>query len=106
MTHGKVSRSYIGVMGQNVPIPRRLTRFWKLEQTTGILVAGIEDNSPAESAGLEEGDVILAAAGIPVKDIDSLHRLLTADRIGVKTPLSVLRRYDRLDLEIIPAEAK
>jgi S1-C subfamily serine protease len=106
MTHGKVSRSYIGVMGQNVPIPRRLTRFWKLEQTTGILVAGIEEHSPAAHAGLEEGDVILTAGGNVVKDIDALHRLLTADRIGLKTPLTILRRYERLDLEIVPAEAR
>jgi S1-C subfamily serine protease len=106
MTYGKVSRSYIGVMGQNVPIPRRLTRFWKLEQTTGILVAGVEEHSPAANAGLEEGDVILTAAGVVVKDIDSLHRLLTADRIGIKTPLTILRRYERLDLEIVPAEAR
>jgi S1-C subfamily serine protease len=105
MTQGKVSRSYIGVMGQNVPIPRRLTRFWKLEQTTGILVAGIEENSPAAKAGLEEGDVILSAGGAVVKDIDALHRLLTADRIGIPTPLTILRRYERLDLEIVPAEA-
>jgi S1-C subfamily serine protease len=105
MAHGKVSRSYVGVMGQNVPIPRRLVRFWKLEQTTGILVAGLEPRSPAEKAGLEEGDVILSAAGAITKDIDALHRLLTADHIGQKTPLVILRRYERLELEIIPAEA-
>jgi len=106
MTQGKVSRSYVGVMGQNVPIPRKLIRFWKLEQNTGVLVAGLEEGSPAEKAGLEEGDVILAAAGVGVKDVDGLHRLLTAERIGVKTELIVLRRYERLELEIVPGEAR
>ena len=105
LVHGKVSRSYIGVLGQNVPIPRRLTRFWKLNQTTGILVAGIEDRSPADAAGLDEGDIVLSFDGQPLKDIDSLHRLLTAERIGKESAVTVLRNYDRLDLTIIPAEA-
>ena len=106
MTTGKVSRSYIGVMAQTVPIPRRLTRFWKLEQKTGTLVAGIEDGSPAARAGLEEGDILLSFANTVVKDIDELHRLLTADRIATPTPITLLRRYDRLELEITPSEAR
>ncbi|HUO07137.1 MAG TPA: trypsin-like peptidase domain-containing protein [Phycisphaerae bacterium] len=106
MTTGRVSRSYIGVMAQTVPIPRRLVRFWKLEHKSGALVAGIEEGSPAERAGLEEGDILLTFAGTIVKDIDELHRLLTAERIGSPTPITLLRRYDRLDLEITPAEAK
>jgi S1-C subfamily serine protease len=105
MTHGKVSRSFVGVMGQTVPIPRPLVRFWKLEQSRGVLVAGIEENSPAARAGIEEGDVILSMAGTVVSDVDALHRVLTAERIGVATPVTVLRRYERLDLVLVPAEA-
>ncbi len=105
LAHGKVSRSYIGVLGQNVPIPRRLTRFWKLNQTAGILVAGIEERSPADTAGLEEGDIVLSFDGQPLKDIDSLHRLLTAEKIGKESEVTVLRNYDKLDLTIVPAEA-
>jgi len=59
LAHGRVSRSYIGVMGQTVPIPRRLTRFWKLNQNTGILVAGMEDHSPAAHAGLEADALVI-----------------------------------------------
>ncbi|HSV15941.1 MAG TPA: trypsin-like peptidase domain-containing protein [Tepidisphaeraceae bacterium] len=106
LAHGRVSRSYIGVMGQTVPIPRRLTRFWKLNQTTGILVAGMEDHSPAAHAGLEEGDILLSFNHHPVKDIDALHRLLTADFIGKPSPVTVLRGYDKLELTLTPGEAK
>ncbi len=105
MAHGKVSRSFIGVMGQTVPIPRKLVRFWKLEQSKGVLVAGVEEGSPAARAGLEEGDVILSIAGQVVADVDVLHRVLTAERIGIATELVVLRRYERLELAIVPAEA-
>jgi S1-C subfamily serine protease len=105
LAHGKVSRSYIGVMGQSVPIPRRLTRFWKLNQSSGILVAGMEDHSPAVKAGLDEGDILISFDNQPIKDIDALHRLLTADRIGKSSPITVLRNYEKLDLTISPAEA-
>ncbi|HEY4330767.1 MAG TPA: trypsin-like peptidase domain-containing protein [Phycisphaerae bacterium] len=105
IAHGKVSRSYIGVMGQSVPITRKLIRFWKLEQTTGILVAGIEDHSPASKAGLEEGDILLSFDSQVVKDVDALHRLLTADRIGKPAAFSVLRGYEKLEVEVTPAEA-
>ena len=106
IAHGRVSRSYIGVMGQNVPIPRRLTRFWKLNQTTGILAQGVEDHSPAAHAGVDEGDILLSLDNVPVKDIDALHRLLTADRIGKAATLTILRGHDKLDLTMTPAEAR
>jgi S1-C subfamily serine protease len=105
LAHGRVSRSYIGVMGQNVPIPRRLTRFWRLNQNHGILVAGVEDHSPADRAALEEGDILLTFDHQPVKDIDALHRLLTSDRIGKESTVTVLRGTEKLDLVIEPAEA-
>jgi len=106
LAHGKVSRSYIGVMGQTVPIPRRFVRFWKLEQMSGILVAGIEEKSPAAKSGLEEGDIVLSLDGKEVTDVDGLHRLLTAERIGKAAVMVVLRGYERLEVEIVPGEAK
>ena len=106
IAHGKVSRSYIGVMGQNVPIPRKLVRFWKLAQTTAILAAGVEDHSPEAAAGLEEGDLLVSFAGQPLKDIDALHRLLTAERIGRAEVVEVLRGYEKIELTLTPAEAR
>jgi S1-C subfamily serine protease len=106
IAHGRVSRSYIGVMGQNVPIPRKLVRFWKLEQTTGILAAGVEDHSPAAVGGLREGDLMLSFAGQKIKDIDALHRLLTADRIGKPAEVEVLRGYEKTTVALVPGEAK
>src|SRR5689334_8895772 len=101
---GKIRRGYIGVAGQNVSVHRRVVRFFNLPVDTGVLVASIERVSPAEKAGLAVGDVIVGYAGVPVAGIDDLHRLLTDATIGVAAPLTVIRRAEKLDLEVAPAE--
>src|SRR4051812_10397479 len=90
--YGKITRSYIGVAGQNVPLHRKVVRYYDLPVETGVLVTGMEPNSPASRCGLEAGDVILSFGGKPIADIDTLHRLLTEKAIGVETDLIVLRR--------------
>jgi S1-C subfamily serine protease len=102
---GKIRRSYIGVGGQNVKLHRRVVRFHNLPVETGMLVVSVEPNSPAESAGLQIGDVIIELAGQPVTTIDALHKLLTDSRIGNKTPLQIVRHTEHLRLEIVPAES-
>src|SRR5881398_1792636 len=89
--HGKIRRGRIGVAGQNVPLLRLAVRAHALEGKSGVLVTGIESNSPAERAGVKAGDIIVGFDGKPVTGIDDLHRLLATDRIGVQTTVSVLR---------------
>jgi S1-C subfamily serine protease len=102
---GKIPRSFIGVGGQNVPLHRRLVRHYRLAVSNGVLVIAVAPGSPAQRAGLREGDVMVAFNGQPVPSIDALHKLLTADRIGVESPLTVLRGTDKLSLLITPQES-
>src|SRR6185503_1351111 len=74
---GKVSRSYIGLAGQNVPLPRRIVRYYHLMVESGILVVSFEVHSPARNAGLREGDIIIGFDEQPTASIDDLHKLLT-----------------------------
>jgi S1-C subfamily serine protease len=101
---GRIRRSWIGVMGQNSPIHRRVVRFHRLAAEHGILVAGTEPNSPAKRAGLLEGDVIVAFAGEPVSSIDELHHHLVAEVIGIPTQLTILRHTEKLDVTVTPEE--
>ncbi|MGA2515528.1 MAG: trypsin-like peptidase domain-containing protein [Thermodesulfobacteriota bacterium] len=103
---GKIRRSYIGLGGQNVPLLRRVVRFYRLPVESGILVVSIEENSPAQRAGLSEGDIIVGFDNQPVTGIDDLHRMLTEERVGVKTTLTVLRHTEKLSLSIVPEESK
>src|SRR5688572_30794956 len=66
----------------------------------------VEPESPAARAGLREGDVILAFGTQPVSGVDDLHRILTADLIGVPSPVAVLRGASRRTLVVVPEEQK
>jgi S1-C subfamily serine protease len=103
---GRIRRSYIGVSAQTVPVHRRVVRFYDLPKESGALVLSVEENSPAKRAGLRDGDVIVALEGKPVAGVDDLHRVLTDVRVGVSCGLTVLRRTEKLELKIVPEEAK
>ena len=103
---GRIRRSYIGVAGQNVPIPRAVARANQLAATSGVLVVSVEPDSPATIAGLRDGDIVLAFAGEAVTGIDDLLRCLTDDRIGVPVALAILRGGQRRQLTIVPRESR
>jgi S1-C subfamily serine protease len=102
---GRIRRSYIGVSAQTAPVHRRLVRYYDLPKETGVIVLSTEPNSPAQRAGLREGDVIVALDGQPVAGVDDLHRVLSDVRAGADSELTVLRGTERLKVRIVPEEA-
>jgi len=102
---GKIRRAYIGVAGQNVPLHRRIVRFHKLDVDSGVLITGLEPDSPARQAGLEEGDIIVSFDRKPVFTIDDLQRLLTEERVATAWPISVVRNTELRHFHVTPAEA-
>jgi S1-C subfamily serine protease len=103
---GKIRRSFIGVAGQDVPLPRRVVRLNGLEVASGVVVASVEAQSPAESAGLREGDVIVGYDDHPVPGIDALHQLLTEEKVGVVAQVTVLRRGEKRIVSVVPQESR
>ena len=103
---GRIRRSYIGVAGQNVPLHRRVVRFYDLPLETGVLVVSVEKNSPAERAGLRQGDLIVAFNGQPIGSVHDLHKVLVGEQIGVSASLTAIRHTEKLELPILPAESR
>lgn len=107
--YGRITRSYIGVAGQNVPIPRRVVRFFQLPVESGVLIVSFETNgeaSAAKEAGLLAGDVVIEFDGQPVRGIDDLHKLLTGERIGQQVPITVIRGVQKLTFDVVPQEVR
>ena len=104
LRHGRVRRGWLGIAGQNTPLSRRMVRYHELEIESGVRIASVESGSPAEKAGLREGDVVVSYDGMAVAGIDDVHRLLTETRVGQEAPIVVLRRGEKLERPIVATE--
>src|SRR6201993_722524 len=103
---GRIRRGYIGVAGQNVPIHRRIVRFYGLPLETAVLVVSVEKNSPAKHAGLRQGDLIVAFNSQPIGTVHHLHKILAGEQINVTATLTIIRHTEKLELSILPAESQ
>jgi S1-C subfamily serine protease len=103
---GRIKRAYVGIGGQNVTLHRKQIRYYDLPTETGVLVLSIEPNSPAAAAGLREGDVIIDFDGRPIETIDDLQRQLTDERTGTSAKMTLLRREQKLTVDVVPVESK
>ncbi|WP_274628108.1 S1C family serine protease [Arvimicrobium flavum] len=99
---GKVRRAFIGVSADTVALPRRAALMSGLATTSAVRLRKVEPGSPADRAGLNEGDVIAAIDGQPVTGVDDLVRLLDGSRIGRDTRCLVLRRSTAVELTVVP----
>jgi S1-C subfamily serine protease len=99
---GRVKRSYIGVMGQGVPLHRRLVRYYDLPAASGLLLLNVVEGSAAQRAGLRERDVIVRFAGTNITGVDDLHRLLTDERNGVPCEVELIRGTELLKRFVVP----
>jgi S1-C subfamily serine protease len=101
---GRVRRARLGLSGQREAIPRRFARAHGLAQAHGVLVMAVEAGSPAARAGIEPGDLLLAAGGEAIEGVDALLRWLSGERVGAAAAVVVLRRGDLRRLSVTPAE--
>ncbi len=89
--HGHIQRGFLGVRSQPVAIPAAQQQALGREQASGLLLVGVETDSPAEAGGLLIGDIIVAIAGNRVTDPDELAASLTGSVVGKPTPVEVVR---------------
>jgi len=84
----------LGVGLAPVEVTRRLRRTMGLDDVDGLLVRLVEDGSPADKAGVREGDVLVTAGDQQTSDVDDLHRVLSAG--GESIDLGLVRVNARL----------
>ena len=102
---GRIRRSYIGIAGSKAAVPRQLARHLSIAVASGVRIESVEPSTPAAAAGLRERDLIIALDDRPVTGIDDLQRLLTEERIGRVTPITLLRGTERIVSVLVPWES-
>lgn len=102
LAHGRVRRGYIGIGSQPVRLPAALNE--QLGQETGLLVVSVEPASPAESAGVLLGDVLVSLNGQPLRRLEELLAYLSEDRIGTAMPLRIVRGGQLQEITMVIGE--
>ena len=103
---GRVIRSYLGITGEPWPIHRRVTRYYHLDQESGVRVVHVDPNGPSQHAGLQKEDIVISLATHPMKGVDDLQHFLTDWPVGIPVEVQVLRGTELLKRTIIPTELK
>lgn len=105
LQHGRVRRARLGIAGDQIALPQRLKVHVGLTQGAGVRVVEVQGDSPAATAGLEPGDVILSLDQDAVTGIDDIARLLDGAKIGQRVTVRILRNASKIVvLEIVPTE--
>ena len=89
ISDGKVTRGWLGVQIQDVD--EGMAKALRLKERNGAIISQVIKNSPAEDAGVEEQDVIIAVDGVKVADSSNLKNLISSGRPDDKTKLTVIR---------------
>jgi S1-C subfamily serine protease len=105
LAKGRVERSFLGVIGFRRPLDRRVVRFHGLNKDHGVEIVSLEPSGPARNAGMQTGDILISINGQDMTSPDDLFRFLSEWPVGRPVSVSLLRRKDRLDLEVTPAAA-
>ena len=102
MKDGRVRRAFLGVVGGSRPLPPRLAG--ELGRRQALEVVQLLEGSPAASAGVRPGDLILELDGRPVEGVGDLQRLLDGDAVGRRVGVRVARDAGILELALTPVE--
>ena len=97
--YGEVKRGRLGAQGQD--LTPQLAQAFGIKRSSGFIVTQIEAGSPAYKAGLNVGDVIVAANGRPIRSTRDMHNLVGLQRLGQSIELSLYRKGSEIELPVL-----
>jgi S1-C subfamily serine protease len=100
---GSLKRGYLGIRSQAIELPEGAGV--EGSQTTGLLIVGVEKDSPAQAGGLLVGDILFSFGGTPVEDHEDLLVQLASGVAGAPVSLRVIRAGKPVELSVTPADA-
>ena len=102
LTHGRVSRGYLGVGAQPARLPQTVAD--EVGQESGLLVVSVEPGSPAEDAGILMGDTIVSVAGEAARHMDDLLGFLSGDAVGKSVQVKIVRTGQTEEITVTVGE--
>ncbi|MBZ0297212.1 MAG: S1C family serine protease [Anaerolineae bacterium] len=102
LSHGKVQRGYLGIGAQPVRLAAGVSE--AAGQEIGLMVASVEEDSPAEKGGLLQGDIVIGLDGESVQVIDELLMMLDSDKVGQDVTVRIVRGGQIQDLTVTVSE--
>jgi S1-C subfamily serine protease len=104
MSTGRVRRAWIGVGGASAPLPPPLAE--RFGRRHGVRITQVVPDSPAASAGLRAGDILVTVADRPITVIQDLTRFMLDAPIGGRLPVTVVRSGAFVDVVVVPEELR
>ncbi|HYZ07047.1 MAG TPA: trypsin-like peptidase domain-containing protein [Pseudonocardiaceae bacterium] len=102
LADGRVRRAYLGMVGVPAPLPAAVAE--RTGQDAGLRLVEVVAGSPADSAGLRTGDLVLSVGRRAVSDAQGIQRQLFSDAIGAALPVTALRGGAMVDVIAVPSE--
>jgi len=100
---GRIRRPYLGIGTQEVPLPETVKA--KAKQDSGLLIVAVEPQSPADKAGLMQGDTLVALNGTTTSSLEDLYSGLRKAKVGATQTVRVIRAGELKDLQVTLGEA-
>jgi serine protease DegQ len=103
LSDGRIKRPYLGIGTQEVPLPETVKA--KVKQESGLLVVAVEPQSPADQAGLMQGDTLVALDGTITSSLEELYGGLRKIKVGSTQTVKVVRAGELKEFKVTVGEA-
>ncbi|TMF57301.1 MAG: PDZ domain-containing protein [Chloroflexi bacterium] len=100
---GRIKRPYLGIGTQQVPLPDAVKA--RVNQDSGLLIVAVEPQSPADKAGLMQGDTMVALDGTVTSNLEDLYAGLRKIKVGATQTLKVIRAGELKEIAVTVGEA-
>ena len=100
---GRIKRAYLGIGTQPVPLPEAVRS--RVNQESGLLIVTVEPKSPADKAGLMQGDTLIGLNGTSTANLEDLYTGLRKVQVGSTQTIRVIRAGEVKELKITVGEA-